>query len=389
MTRSLLSAGLMLCHAAAAFAWSETPPPAPDAEEVGLTEPLAVADSGREARIEREFPNFVSVAAEIAVNLADGDGFVYVYDAGGVLQEIIPTALIAAETVWTDPVDGDGLTLTLAVDGNTQGELTWSQVVGVSRSDAERDAAPDGIWHLDEVVHDDGSPSSVDAVAALVVGRNALPPQPSVMPSKSVPCTGFLVTKDLLMTASHCLLGQSDFCEQTIAVFGFERGDRKSFARKCEEIVYMNRSLDVALLRLLPSDGDLPTIPLQFVGPSDTAVSVIQHPRGGIKLISRPGCRITMSHAEGLRSYDDLIRSDLDGLGFEHDCDTIDGSSGSPVLAADGLVGVHLGSRPDANGGVTNVGVRSARIAQCIKIDPQTGTVTVLQPDTNVCKDES
>ena len=101
-------------------------------------------------------------------------------------------------------------------------------------------------------------------------------------------------------------------------------------------------------------------------------------------MISRTGCRITRPVAPSIWRNAGNLRQDLKDAGFEHGCDTDDGSSGAPVLTPGGLMGVHQGSAPGLN-----IGIRLARILDCIAIDTEAQTVTVRRRGDIICINEA
>ncbi len=156
---------------------------------------------------------------------------------------------------------------------------------------------------------------------------------------ESKTCTGFLIESGQLLTNHHCVNTQ-EVCETTVAVFGFQYGSNgllnlgEQF--DCGEMVSAKNSyeLDYALLdikgtpstkwgTLNLSDGD-PEI--------DLPLFIVQHPGGLPKQISKINCRAVAVPVDGRGEQTD----------FSHTCDTVGGSSGSPVLNESGqVVGLH------------------------------------------------
>lgn len=151
-------------------------------------------------------------------------------------------------------------------------------------------------------------------------------------------CTGFLVSENLLLTNQHCF-DSSDVCGTAFAQFGYQEGADglsrgEDFA--CEEIKDSDRGLDFTLLKLAGAPGarwgvlawDLTA---QKQG---TRLYVVQHPGGRPKRVALDGCGVTKASAVG-----ELAGKPTD-LG--HQCDTEDGSSGSPVFNRQHfVVGLH------------------------------------------------
>ena len=180
-----------------------------------------------------------------------------------------------------------------------------------------------------------------------------------------MPCTGFLVGKDLLMTNRHCVRSGSE-ARKTTVQFDFDRkGIQPLVTAEVKELVLASCDLDFVLLRLNKSfacqndacAGPLERRPLVLsrgdVAQGQTLVA-IQHPAGEFKQFSKEGCVSEQVQMVGLSS----TRTD-----FAHKCDTKPGSSGTPIqlLDASGAVGAviglhHLGPRAD--------GVQDPRVLQ-------------------------
>nr|WP_255440693.1 serine protease [Paracoccus sp. MC1854] len=197
-------------------------------------------------------------------------------------------------------------------------------------------------------------------------------------------CTGFLVSQDLMMTASHCFRAAPSLCSQTVALFGYDNNlEEPVVARACESVVYLNPYLDVAVVRLENVEGEMPIVSIASEIPSaEDQLLLAQHPYGSVRLISRDaGCKVTQSVAPLEPSRKDLDYSRLEGLGFAHGCDTLEGSSGSPVFNSEGeVVGVHQGGK-----GSKNKAVRGDLVRDCIAINQGSNTVEVVQPSQAAC----
>lgn len=171
-----------------------------------------------------------------------------------------------------------------------------------------------------------------------------------------MPCTGFLVGKDLLITNRHCVRSGSE-AKRTTVQFDFDRkGIQPPVTAGVTELVLASCDLDFVLLRLNKSfacqtdacAGPMERRPLALsrgdVAQGQTLVA-IQHPAGEFKQFSKEGCVSHQVQMVGLSS----TRTD-----FAHKCDTQPGSSGTPLqlLDAGGAVGPvvglhHLGPRVD------------------------------------------
>ncbi|MBI2345728.1 MAG: trypsin-like peptidase domain-containing protein [Deltaproteobacteria bacterium] len=171
-------------------------------------------------------------------------------------------------------------------------------------------------------------------------------------------CTGFLFDSHRLMTNEHCVATQNE-CGATVAQFNFEnyadgsQGPVTNVA--CANLLEANAALDYAVLRLPWGAGS------QFGAlhltdqdaQQDDPLVVIQHPQGWTKRVSLQDCRV--SNAAIGNNY------------MGHQCDTMGGSSGSPVMNHDtfDVVALHRAAgatMTDANS--QNIAVRMSRILE-------------------------
>jgi hypothetical protein len=159
-------------------------------------------------------------------------------------------------------------------------------------------------------------------------------------------CSGFLIAPDRIMTNHHCL-GEESLCPAAQIIFDYERDEHGHIAmgevRRCASLLASDEALDYAVVALdRPADE---RIPLMRLAAADGAIgapaALIQHPGGDHKQVSEVGCQIISIGAPG--SAGD--RSETD---FTHRCDTINGSSGSPIVSegadragADCVIGLH------------------------------------------------
>lgn len=154
-------------------------------------------------------------------------------------------------------------------------------------------------------------------------------------------CTGFMIDDDRMLTNEHCVNSRA-ICKNTTAIFGYEfdstdlntRRLQKGQEYKCQALIDADHKLDVALLRLERSPGKTwGKLSLNGRDPAaDEQAFMIQHPAGEPKQMSRLGCMVKTTVADGRGPATD----------FGHSCDTLGGSSGSPVLGIDfTVIGLH------------------------------------------------
>lgn len=154
-------------------------------------------------------------------------------------------------------------------------------------------------------------------------------------------CTGFMVSPDLMLTNQHCVPSAS-VCASTYAKFGYERDatgkEAASKDYRCLKLVEVNAELDFALLRLDGSPGSAERWGfLTFAATSHVLkqpLALVQHPDGDPKRVALHDCNVTTFQAVGKQLG---VFSD-----FGHKCDTLTGSSGSPLLDKDmRVLGLH------------------------------------------------
>jgi hypothetical protein len=148
-------------------------------------------------------------------------------------------------------------------------------------------------------------------------------------------CTGFLVTPALLFTNEHCVSSPTE-ARSTLVDLGYDQPDRPTETLRTTELVVVNHDLDYALLRL-----ERPA-PAQFSSAlmsgstlsTNQQLLIVEHPLGGYKQVSLESCEVSDLEMSGVTS----ALTD-----FGHRCDTLNGSSGSPVidLASGRVVGLH------------------------------------------------
>jgi V8-like Glu-specific endopeptidase len=161
-------------------------------------------------------------------------------------------------------------------------------------------------------------PEVLEPIAKLYIGQGYV-------------CTGFLVSKNLLLTNNHCLekstsfsrLPQGNDCSDIEIQFDFnlQGALEKTTRTRCLRVRGNDPILDYALLQLDPNNIKVSGIERRWLKFKDAALSnpakvvIIHHPAGLAKKISY-NCDLYP------RTENDL----------EHNCATASGSSGAPVL---------------------------------------------------------
>ena len=165
------------------------------------------------------------------------------------------------------------------------------------------------------------------AVAKLVFSANG----------KTYTCSGFLVSEDKFITNQHCIDRKETCVDNAVAIFGYELMDTglaEGEQFECIELLSSDAALDFALIKLGSKPGkkygwlELTNRTVE----QDEQTYLIQHPAGEPKQIARKQCFVSTLNAEGINPGTDL----------GHQCDTIGGASGSPLLGKDfKVVGLH------------------------------------------------
>lgn len=152
------------------------------------------------------------------------------------------------------------------------------------------------------------------------------------------PCTGFLVTRDLLLTNQHCIASQTEM-ESALVDFDYDEESNTFETHNLAELLQASYDFDYALVRLAQDTGREPlALAATRVGKKEQLL-IIQHPAGEAKQVSIADCKVKGALQEGRGPS----KTDLG-----HRCDTIGGSSGSPVFRFEtqNVIGLHhLGFR--------------------------------------------
>lgn len=174
-------------------------------------------------------------------------------------------------------------------------------------------------------------------------------------------CTGFLVDDETLVTNEHCV-ADAETCATTKIIFGYtydRLGQMPGMEQyDCRSVEFVSEEFDVAVLKIFGSPGrkwGRLDIANQDVG-EDERLFVIQHPAGEPKQISEVECSVFRARAPGRGEDSD----------FAHTCDTLGGSSGSPVFNVLGeVVGLHhWGRAPSGTYRNANRAIRVSHIRE-------------------------
>jgi hypothetical protein len=244
---------------------------------------------------------------------------------------------------WTDEVEGNSLIvkvismvedadIELRVDRVTVSlDVPYPQAITTSRRDIEPITR---------------HPDALRAVGRAVVRLRLVSPE-----GMGHFCTGFMVTAEIMMSNEHCLSNEK-VARSALVDFDFEGPHDRPVRARVTEFLLASFPLDYALVRVGPVPSGVMPISLKKRVPPvrNQELLLIQHPNGEHKQVSRINCRLKELQAKGR----------ADGTDFSHLCNTLGGSSGSPILdrRQARLVGLHhLEVQPAGDAPVYNQGV--------------------------------
>lgn len=156
-------------------------------------------------------------------------------------------------------------------------------------------------------------------------------------------CTASIISEKYILTNNHCIPGSISLTVIS-AKIEMDYLDAKNTAmvrtyRVDNKPVETSEKLDYSIVRVFGNPSKIyGTVRLARERPHvQDAVFIIHHPEGAPKTLSRKDCYVGM----------------LTGVNFVHSCDTLGGSSGSPVFSDETfeMVGLHFAGSSDGNYG--------------------------------------
>ncbi len=148
-------------------------------------------------------------------------------------------------------------------------------------------------------------------------------------------CTAWLVSADLAVTNHHCIPGEEgELLKASLLMNYLKEGETDNVERFGVDIrpVETNAELDYSVVRIEGSPGNkYGVIPLVARDPlPNEELFMIQHPAGKPKRLTRRNCRADTASERPQE--------------MRHFCDTLGGSSGSPVFSDNdmALLGLHF-----------------------------------------------
>jgi V8-like Glu-specific endopeptidase len=169
-------------------------------------------------------------------------------------------------------------------------------------------------------------------------------------------CTAFLVSPTLMITNHHCVNTEAEL-NSALADFDYVDGIPASTPATFKELVLTDTALDYTLMRLTSPS---PYTPLAFGNDpqNNDALVVIEHPAGQVKQASIIDCKVDGATMDGISQS---------GTDFGHLCDTLGGSSGSPVIKNGKVSGLHHLGFDSSSGLLVNRAVKVSLLLADIK----------------------
>ena len=282
-------------------------------------------------------------AADWRIRIRDLSGREVESFAGG-------ASLLAAGEIWSGEVGGRGAEVELVSDRDPQDlEIAVDKYAYRVIS-----PIPLGINGVDQRIPIRRAPQDVRGWAPPVARVSFIRDEQQYV------CTGFLMTRDLLLTNERCL-GAPAVALSALVQFGFDSLDSMPTTIRVARLEAVSVPLDYALVRLNQAAAGFGhvTLPASSVA-EDQALVIIQHPAGEYKQASIDDCRVRAVSRPGVggRTTD-----------FGHLCDTLAGSSGAPLLDRESgeVVGLHHLGIPMSSEEPVNQGVHVGLILEDLR----------------------
>lgn len=284
--------------------------------------------------------------------LGSGD-IVQLRDANGRVVVSYTSAWNARASFWAPAVDGDTLAIELRADADgVVGDGVRIDRYGYGGGFVISESVCSGVDQKEDIACYAGTSL---ASASRAVGK-MLFEEHGVLYA----CTGFLVSdQDHFLSNEHCISSQ-EAVDSLEVTFNYEHTSCGGTVLTPGEtfvgnrLIFANAAFDVALMTLQSHPAEqYGFLPLSERAPVfDEPLYLPQYPGGEVKQVSVTDCRISSPIVDG----------GAPGSDFGHQCDTENGSSGSPVLDSDNrVIGLHHFGGCNGNGG-ENQAVLMSRI---------------------------
>ena len=268
-------------------------------------------------------------------------------DIAGQVVESIPggSPLLSSGGIWSTELRGKGGEVQLVSDGAAQGlqiaidRYAYQVIVGV----------PQSISGIDQRIPIRRAPADVKGWAPPIARLSF------IKEDRQYVCTGFLMTADLLMTNEHCL-GTPEIAVSALADFGYDASNATPRRVRVSKLEAVDPTLDYAIVRLSEPLGEFGRVTLgdSTVVDGENLV-IVEHPGGEFKQASIDDCKVRRPSLTGVAKP---------GTDFGHLCDTLGGSSGSPVMDRQSgkVIGLHHFGFIDGSPDPVNQGVHMNQI---------------------------
>lgn len=306
---------------------------------------------------------------------------------GSVVMTINKETLRGRTSMWSD--SSEGQSLGIALFGNRNNSLKFTiDAVSYDRSGPVMESII-GVDSREHLFRYEGDLlPTVDRVSGAVAKLSFMATSPSGRQGRYV-CTGFLIDDDTLVTNEHCV-ADAETCATTKIIFGYSYDRLGQMPGKeqfdCQSVDFVNEEFDMAILKIFGSPGrkwgHVQIASRDVV--DNERLFVLQHPAGEPKQISEVECSVFRAQAPGRGDDSD----------FAHTCDTLGGSSGSPVFNVLGeVVGLHhWGRAPSGTYRNANRAVRIGKVSDFLQVHSNShednATVSAPEEGTNDEKTE-
>ncbi len=247
--------------------------------------------------------------------------------------------------------DGDGRSDSISLQGITGTREIWSRMVpgNFVKIRAEGTRQPNGATvRIERLSRSVEPPQALSIIGGDGRERITTITDPNILAAaravakvlfqvqaQTSSCTGFLISPTRMVTNEHCIATAED-CATTVVLFDYDTVSMVApeKQRRCTAVRQVDQTLDYTVFDLdLPAEPSIRPLTFAASSPANGAnLLVIQHPGGEPKQISREGCSAVSNPVAGNAADSD----------FTHGCDTLGGSSGSPMLDASfRVVGLH------------------------------------------------
>lgn len=232
----------------------------------------------------------------------------------------------AGETdFWSDEMPGDNATVTVITTAARPGmRLTMDRTAGSQQPTVPKSITPP----------DERQPWATVQEPFLTLGRSVVRLRfVDDVKKKVFVCTGWIVFDSRhMLTNNHCINSDAEM-RSALADVDFDQGVTPVRSVRFRRLLMTDARLDFSLLEL-EQPLNRPALSLGGAVAKNNPLAIIEHPAGEPKQLSEKGCSVGLPTIDGVTT---------DKTDFEHFCDTLGGSSGSPVLdrATFRVVGLH------------------------------------------------